>query len=264
MADMRKLINIVEAPTSSYEHRVQGVVDRVLQYHANDPLVGKEQIMDAIRSAAAGTTDYMMGGRTQKEFISDVLNGLKGQLKKPKADPALKKAEAQKKLQRIADKVNDVIGSTFPDGDPLDILYPWMLKQGFADEKVMDLLNKASRLNGYKSYYKQLEDFWDQIAADNPDGFGGSREVTKANNPWRTNEDAGAASSLDVEGVVSNILDYKLHNTIKDKAHIMQLIKHFGARFTPYKKGGMDRKKFIAEIIKVLKARMNSYDWPET
>lgn len=185
MSDMRKLISIVEAPTSSYEHRVQSVVDRVLQYHANDPLVGKEQILSAIRSAAAGTTDYMMGGRTQKEFISDVVNGLKGQLKKPKADPAAKKAEQQNKLQRIANKINDVVGSTFPDGDPIDILYPWMLKQGYDDSKVMPLLDKAARLNGSKSYYKQLEDLWDQVAADNPDGFGG-REITKDNNPWRS------------------------------------------------------------------------------
>lgn len=186
MSDMRKLMNIVEAPKSSYEQRVQDVVDRVLQYHANDPLVGKEQIMDAIHSASQGVTDYSMGGQTRKEFISDVLAGLKGKVKKPKADPAVKKAEAEKRLQRIAYKINDVVGSTFPDGDPLDILFPWMLNQGYHDSDVMSILNKASRLNGYKSYYNQLEDFWDQIAADNPDGFGGSREVTKDNNPWRS------------------------------------------------------------------------------
>lgn len=185
MSDMRKLISIVEAPTSSYEHRVQGVVDKVLEKHAYYPLNGKEEILQVIGMYSHGVTDYMMGGRTRKEFISDVLNGLKGQLKKPKADPTAKKAEANQKLQRVAYKINDVIGSTFPDGDPLDILYPWMLKQGVDDSKVMSILDKASRLNGYKSYYKQLEDFWDQIAADNPDGFGGSSEVTKDNNPWR-------------------------------------------------------------------------------
>lgn len=184
MSDMRKLISIVEAPSSSYEHRVQGVIDKVLEKHAYYPLKGKDEIRQAIGMYSQGVSDYMMGGRTQKEFVSDVLAGLKGKLNKPKADPAIKKAEQNSKLQKIAYKINDVIGSTFPDGDPLDILYPWMLRNGIADEKVMPLLDKAARLNGYKSYYKQLEDFWDQIAADNPDGFGSS-EVTKDNNPWR-------------------------------------------------------------------------------
>jgi hypothetical protein len=185
MTDIRKHINIVAEATSSYETRVQGVVDKVLDKHAYYPLKGKEEIMQAVKGASYGVTDYMMGGRTQKEFVADVLAGLKGKLNKPKADPAVKKAEANQKLQRIADKINDVIGSTFPDGDPIDTLYPWMLRQGFDDSKVMTLLDKAARLNGYKSYYRQLEDFWDQIAADNPGGFGGS-EVTKDNNPWRS------------------------------------------------------------------------------
>lgn len=260
MSDIRKHINLIAEATSSYEGRVQSVVDRVLQYHANDPLVGKEQILDAIRSAAAGTTDYMMGGRTQKEFVSDVLNGLKGQLKKPKTDPAAKKAEANQKLQRIAYKINDVVGSTFPDGDPLDILYPWMLKQGFDDSKVMSILDKASRLNGYKSYYKQLEDFWDQIAADNPGGFGGM-DVTKDNNPWRTNEavDDGAAPNLDVEGVVDSILDYKLHNRLESKEKLLKLIQQYGARYTSFK---TNRKQFVSDVLRVLKARMNPADWP--
>ena len=182
MSDIRKFIQVVQE-ASSYENRVQGVVDRVLQYHANDPLVGKEQILDAIRSAAAGTTDYMMGGRTQKEFISDVLAGLKGKLGKPKADPAAKKAEANARLQKIADKINDVIGQTFPDGDPIDILYPWMRRNGIPDDNVMPMLDKAARLNGYKSYSKQLEDTWDQFADD---GYLGSGEVTRDNNPWRS------------------------------------------------------------------------------
>ena len=261
MSDMRKLINIVEAPTSSYEHRVQGVVDKVLEKHAYYPLKGKDEIRQAIGMYSQGVTDYMMGGRTQKEFVADVLAGLKGKLGKPKADPAAKKAEANKKLQAIAYKINDVIGSTFPDGDPIDILYPWMLRNGIPDEKVMSTLDKAARLNGYKSYYKQLEDFWDQIAADNPDGFGGMN-VTKDNNPWRTNEaaDPGEAPNLDVEGTVSSILDYKLHNRITSKDQILKLIKHYGSRYTSYKTA---RKQFVSDVLRVLKARMGRYDWPE-
>jgi hypothetical protein len=180
MSDIRKHINIVVEATSSYEGRVQGVIDKVIQKHEYYPLNGKEEIMQAIKGASYGVTDYMMGGRTQKEFVSDVLAGLKGKLGKPKADPAAKQADANAKLQRIAQKINDVIGSTFPDGDPIDTLMPWMQKQGYGHDKLMPMLDKAARLNGYKSYYKQLEDFWDQVAADQPD------LVSKENNPWRS------------------------------------------------------------------------------
>lgn len=182
MSDIRKHINIVAEATSSYDLRVQGVVDKVLEKHAYYPLNGKEEIMQAIKGASYGVTDYMMGGRTQKEFVSDVLAGLKGKLNKPKADPTAKKAEAQAKLQRVADKINDVIGSTFPDGDPIDILMPWMRKQGYSDEQLISTLDKAARLNGFKSYYKQLEDTWDQISDD---GWMGDAGVTRDNNPWR-------------------------------------------------------------------------------
>ena len=193
MSDIRKLINIVQEATSSYEGRVQAVVDKVLDKHAYYPLNGKEEILQAVKMYSHGVTDYKMGGRTQKEFVSDVLAGLKGKLNKTKADPAVKKAEANQKLQRIADKINDVIGSTFPDGDPIDILYPWMLRNGIDDSKVMSTLDKAARLNGYKSYYKQLEDFWDQIADDSvsssdPDEYQSGLNVTRDNNPWRVSK----------------------------------------------------------------------------
>lgn len=170
---MRKLINIAES--SSYDQRVQEVVDRVIRKHEYYPLQNKEEIMRVIKSAAGDMIDYRAGGRAQKDFISDVISGLKGKLKRPKADPA----KNQEKLQRIAVKINDAIGSTFPDGDPFDFLMPWMRKQGYREEQVMRLLDKAARLNGYKSYHKQLESSWDEIAADNPD------LVSKDDNPWR-------------------------------------------------------------------------------
>ena len=66
-------------------------------------------------------------------------------------------------------------------------------------------------------------------------------------------------SSLDVQGVVDSILDYKLHNRLENKEQILKLIKHYGAKYTSYK---VDRKKFIMNVIDELKSRMNQYDWP--
>lgn len=174
MSDIRKHINIVDEATSSYELRVQDVVDKVLKKHAYYPLNGKEEILRAVKGASYGVTDYMMGGRTQKEFVSDVLAGLKGKLGKPKADPAVKKAEAQAKLQKIADIVNDAIGNAVPDGDPFDQIMAKMARLGYNANQmdIMPMLDKAARLNGFKNYYDQLKVTWDEFG---PPG----------QNPWR-------------------------------------------------------------------------------
>lgn len=74
--------------TSSYEIRVNEVVEVVAQMHLTDPLVGQDSIRLAIANAAKNVTDYKMGGRTQKEFVTDVMAGLKGKLKKPKTEKA--------------------------------------------------------------------------------------------------------------------------------------------------------------------------------
>lgn len=175
MDDIRKHINIVAEATSSYELRVQGVVDKVLDKHAYYPLKDKEEILQAVKRYSYGVTDYMMGGRTQKEFVSDVLAGLKGKLGKPKADPAVKKAEQQRKLQKIADIVNDAIGNAVPDGDPFDDIMVKMARLGYDANRmdIMPMLDKAARLNGFRNYYDQLKVTWDE--------FGPPGE-----NPWRS------------------------------------------------------------------------------
>lgn len=73
--------------TSSYEIRVQGVVDKIVSQHQINAIPdGKEVLLDIIRKNSVDVTDYKMGGRTQKEFVTDVMAGLKGKLKKPKVE----------------------------------------------------------------------------------------------------------------------------------------------------------------------------------
>lgn len=83
-------------------------------------------------------------------------------------------------LGAVARKIEDTLGATFPDGDPIDILGPWMKKtyniEGFAVGAVLD--KAVKKIGKYKDYYDYLAQTWDEFSADFP-GLEGR------GNPWR-------------------------------------------------------------------------------
>ena len=83
-------------------------------------------------------------------------------------------------LEVVARKIEEVLGNTFPDGDPIDWLAPWFKKTyGMEGLEIGDTLNKAvKKLGRYKDYYDYLAQTWDEYSADFP-GLEGR------GNPWR-------------------------------------------------------------------------------
>jgi hypothetical protein len=77
-----------------------------------------------------------------------------------------KRAAAPKiSLDSIWMKVEDVIGRTVPDGDPIDYIGPWCEKNGIPYEMV----NKAARKNGYKdmyAYYDEMVQHYNELTSD--------------------------------------------------------------------------------------------------
>lgn len=77
-----------------------------------------------------------------------------------------KRAAAPKvSLDRIWMKVEDVIGRTVPDGDPIDYIGPWCERNGIPYEMV----NKAARKNGYKdmyAYYDEMVQHYNELTSD--------------------------------------------------------------------------------------------------
>ena len=85
-------------------------------------------------------------------------------------------------LGTVARKIEAVVGDTFPDGDPIDSLGPWVRRQfRVKDWDVGDVLNKAAKLHlGSKDYVDYLAKLWDDYS-EYADTNGQTR------NPWRSN-----------------------------------------------------------------------------
>ena len=85
-------------------------------------------------------------------------------------------------LQEIARKIEDVTGSVFPDGDPIDKLAPWIKKRFSLGEfgDVGSVLAAAAKKHlGSKDYYSYLADMWEDYIDDvDP-------ERRKDGNPWK-------------------------------------------------------------------------------
>ena len=117
-------------------------------------------------------------------------------------------APAKLSSEQIWNKVETVIGNTFPDGDPIDHLIPWMEKT----KVTMDQINAAVKKHAKaKDMYAYLADMWDDMASDamhdanmmlnkgkipdhNPfvdiinkdhHGFTGKEKAVKRPNPWK-------------------------------------------------------------------------------
>lgn len=84
----------------------------------------------------------------------------------------------------IANKIEQIVGDTFPDGDPLDWLLPYMRRRWGTDHNAMQHLDRAARrVLGARNYYDYLETIWDQVADDEL-----VPNVSHKNNPWRVSE----------------------------------------------------------------------------
>lgn len=105
---------------------------------------------------------------------------------KYKADDTAARYEKGKLTPAELDKVwmlvNDAIGQTFPDSDPMDILYPKLSKQ-FGQDNVIKILDKVAKERfKSKNWNKFLIDNWDE----NMKSFADIHpEYKKMKNPWR-------------------------------------------------------------------------------
>ena len=72
-----------------------------------------------------------------------------------------KKATGEQ-LEQIYRKVSDAIGSAFPDGDPIDHFGNWLERNNFT----MDDVDRAFKKHDKVTYYKYLENYWDEYSRD--------------------------------------------------------------------------------------------------
>ena len=135
------------------------------------------------RAALDLTTMLLSRGlrRLQKEVAegweADLARSNRERMKKERAaaTPAKPIAKAKPNYDRVFQDINSAIGDTFPDGDPIDALMR-KYRDSYGDLNI-DLLNKACRVNGAKSYHDYVAKVWQQHMDDNPD-------LVQGGNPW--------------------------------------------------------------------------------
>lgn len=107
---------------------------------------------------------------------------------KPKV-PTIKMQPAKPKvdLDKVWYKIQDVVGSIVPDGDPIDYMAPWLEGQGIKGLDVGAILDKASKKHGYKDMYayydevaKQYRDQVGEAYGDKKYGLGKKSDADKA------------------------------------------------------------------------------------
>lgn len=143
--------------------------------------------------------------RAKKKEIADRERAEREAIKKHNREiAALDRAAAKKaatKLQQseIWNKVQTVIGNSFPDGDPIDHLIPWMSKTGVT----MDQVNAAVKKYEKTDFYGYLARMWDDSQGDavydaetmikqhkkpdenNPFYYFDGEKIVKNRNPWK-------------------------------------------------------------------------------
>lgn len=161
----------------AYEDRVQQVADAVKRRSKSTPFT-KEELLRAIESEASGADVAELKFKDTprstawRDFVKDVLAKIKGKIKFSRpgvaASAAARKTETEKKLQTIARIIEDSIGYTFPDGDPIDYIMPRVTRLGIDTYDVHEWLDRAARkVLGAKSLSEYLGAVWDDIAVDN-------------------------------------------------------------------------------------------------
>lgn len=175
-----------------YEDRVREVATAIEQEKLGGILTSEVKSVIEDFSIRFNITEVTRtGGRQAINFINDVKKILK--VKRLRENNSYQYRytrlipRTDEHLRMLADKVQDALGQSFPDGDPIDIIAPWCRRMGWEmmDINEKGLLDKAVRkFIGPKTYYKFLEGFWDEFAGDNPENEMG---VTKETNPWRGN-----------------------------------------------------------------------------
>ena len=174
-----------------YQHGEEGSDDyeqgRFIADKAHNSLVKINDQAVAEAKPVAQTIDYAVWSKKSPDdqrFLKQLHPKLKIKNVPPPPRPE-KPKKVKPDLWKIALKAENVWGNIFPDGDPVDYMYPYLKSLGIPVEKQFDVLNKAIKLHvDKKGYYHWLEASWDNVAKDRqmPD------IVRLDNNPWRTEE----------------------------------------------------------------------------
>jgi hypothetical protein len=175
---MRQLMESVQSAgqiNEGYEDRVNdvaGVIRRDYpegltkkEFPAAIERAGKEIRPTEMRGDAQAGRNQRGVGDSRKEFIKDVAAKFKFNRDNSKAND--KKARTDKALHELVSVIEDAVGSTFPDGDPFDHIYPVTRRMGIPANDILTWLDRAvSKAGMGKSYHDYIASIWDDQYGD--------------------------------------------------------------------------------------------------
>lgn len=163
----------------SYQDRVKAVADAVIKRSASSPFT-KEELLRAIEREAeyANVAEVKFKDTPRstawKDFVKDVVNSTKGKIKWSRPGVAAaatdRKAKQEKLLKAVAQIIEHAVSETFPDGDPMNYIWPRLKRLGVQEYyDVYDLLDRAcKKVLGFKSFDDYMGNMYDDYFADNP------------------------------------------------------------------------------------------------
>ena len=106
--------------------------------------------------------DYELRAAKARQEAQRAASGYRPVGPVPKAPRIVRERPPQPDLWRIAQRIMGAVGDCVPDGDPIDILAPFIECQGLDRWDTTKWLDKACRKHlGAKSYNQYLIDAWD-------------------------------------------------------------------------------------------------------
>ena len=171
----------------AYEDRVRQIADSIVQQFHGQP-VTKQELTIAIKNGiiSAKNRGMSMGSLKPEEMVKDVIKAISNQIKiKKTAGP---KTQARQELSKMVDdlswEIPSLVGATFPDGDPIDMVGEWYRKnrnaistllyaideynpQGFFWDKMWPAAEKKfCKEYGCKDLHDYCAQLWDEHSGD--------------------------------------------------------------------------------------------------
>jgi hypothetical protein len=162
---------------SAYDDRVQAVASAIIASSERAPLK-KDQLAHQIEVEAGYQRvpelrfKDQAGSKAWPDFTKDVMAALRGKVKfsrgtKPAGDAKERRA---KLLATISQWIDEAVGNSFPDGDPMDTILPKLRRAGIPEEKWMALVDAAVRAHGgARDFDTYMGRMYDDHAADDPE-----------------------------------------------------------------------------------------------
>ncbi|NJO62649.1 MAG: hypothetical protein HC836_31795 [Richelia sp. RM2_1_2] len=116
-----------------YDERLNQIVEKIINdySHEGGEIVFKHLKQMVLKVATSiNAPEVRMGDKMIAELVDDVKRALvkKGVFKKVSAQSPSRERAAEL-IRQLADAIQHYAGESFPDGDPIDRLGPWMEKE---------------------------------------------------------------------------------------------------------------------------------------